>query len=402
MLEYSTYLGGSGVDQGYGIAVDSAGNAYVTGSTESTNFPTANAFQNTFGGGGDAFVTKLNAAGSALVYSTYLGGSDGDFGAGIAVDSAGNAYVTGVTDSTDFPTANALQNTNSGGIADVFVTKLNAAGSALAYSTYLGGSDFDSEPNIAVDSAGNVYVTGHTESTNFPTANAFQSTSGGGGGDAFVTKLNAAGSALVYSTYLGGSEAEFGGGIAADSAGNAYVTGTTDSDNFPTANALQPTSGGGTGLADGDAFVTKLNAAGSALVYSTYLGGSDFDYGGGIAVDSAGNAYVTGVTDSDNFPTANAFQSCTYGSNQDVFVTKLNAAGSALVYSTYLGGSLFEDSGDIAVDSAGNAYVTGSTYSTNFPTANALQSTSGGDRDVFVAEAQHGGISPCLFHLSRR
>ena len=382
-LIYSTYLGGSGYDAGYGIAVDSAGNAYVTGYTTSTNFPTASPLQASFGGGfNDAFVAKLNAAGSALLYSTYLGGSADDYSYGIAVDSAGNAYVTGYTLSTNFPTASPLQAANAGA-ADTFVTKVNAAGSALVYSTYLGGSGNDQGLGIAVDSAGNAYVAGYTGSTNFPTASPLQAANGGGGNfDAFVAKLNAAGSALVYSTYLGGSGQDMGWGIAVDSAGNAYVTGRTASTNLPTASPLQATNGGGGYY---DAFVAKLNAAGSALVYSTYLGGSDNDIGHGIAVDSSGNVYVAGYATSTNFPTASPLQAANAG-GADTFVAKLNAAGSALVYSTYLGGSGEEYGYGIAVDPAGNAYITGDTYSANFPVANALQPVFGGGRDAFIAK----------------
>src|SRR5881396_1907639 len=202
-LSYSTYLGGSGSDVGNAIAVDSARNAYVTGATGSTDFPIASPFQAAIGGSSDAFVTKLNATGSALVYSTYLGGSSGDYGLGIAVDSAGNAYVVGDTDSTNFPTANPFQ-AAIGGSSDAFVTKLNATGSGLVYSTYLGGSGGDYGLGIAADSSGNAYVVGDTNSTNFPTASPFQAAIGGSY-DAFVTKLNAPGSALVYSTYLGGN-----------------------------------------------------------------------------------------------------------------------------------------------------------------------------------------------------
>ena len=325
-LVYSTYLGGSNIDQGFGITADGTGNAYVTGRTRSTNFPTANALQPTFGGGAfpyDAFVTKLNAAGSTLLYSTYLGGSGDDSGFGIAVDSAGNAYVTGDTSSTNFPTANALQPT-LGGTADAFVTKLNAAGSTLLYSTYLGGSSGDQGLGIAVDSAGNAYVTGGTNSTNFPTVNALQPTTGDTA-DAFVTKLNAAGSTLLYSTYLGGSSGDQGYDIAVDSAGNAYVTGFTSSTNFPIANALQPTFGGGTIIYSSDAFVTKLNAAGSTLLYSTYLGGRGDDWGRGIAADGTGNAYVTGDTYSTDFPTVNALQPAFGGgfTLNDAFVAKI-------------------------------------------------------------------------------
>jgi hypothetical protein len=371
-LVYSTYLGGGGDDLGWGIAVDGAGNAYVTGYTTSTNFPTKNPLQPDHAVGGsngyDAFVAKLNPAGSALVYSTYLGGSGDDYGSGIAVDSAGNAYVSGTTFSTDFPTKNPFQPANAG-FANVFLTKINPAGSALVYSTYLGGSGGDEGFSIAVDGAGNAYLTGLTLSDDFPTMNPLQPARGGDS-DAFVTKINPAGSALVYSTYLGGGQDEYGFGVAADTAGNAYVTGQTFSINFPTMNPLQPLYGGG----DGNAFVTKINATGSALVYSTFLGGSDRDLGNGIAIDTAGNAYVTGEAHSFDFPTTpGAFRTVCNGgsgdcaSNGDAFVAKINTTGSPLVYSTFLGGSGGDNGYGIAVDSAGNAYVAGGTDSADFP-----------------------------------
>ena len=379
---YSTFLGGGGVDQGQAITVDGSGNAYVTGSTDSGDFPVHLARQGNNGGSTDAFVTKLNAAGSAVVYSTYLGGSGADFGQGIAVDGAGNAYVTGYTNSTAFPTANPMQASRSGGF-DAFVTKFDAAGSTLVYSTYLGGTGDDFGQGIAVDGFGSAYVTGYTLSVNFPTTAPFQS--GSSGADAFVTKLNAAGSARVYSTYLGGGGNDFGQGIAVDRAGNAYVTGYTLSTNFPiTANPVQASNHGFY-----DAFVSKINAAGSALVYSTYLGGSDDDRGAGIAVDGAGNAYVTGSTISVDFPTADPLQatlSGVFGVLRDAFVTKINGAGSALVYSTYMGGGGDDAGAAIAVDGAGTAYATGITYSTNFPTANPIQANIGGagPPDAFV------------------
>ena len=399
VLSYSTYLGGSGNDEGLGIAVDSAGNAYVTGGTSSTDFPTVNPIQSSiqnmcsYGACGAVFVAKLNPAGSALVYSTYLGGGRGDQGYGIAVDSAGNAYVTGMTFSTDFPTVNPLQATNKAAAYTAFVAKLNPAGSALVYSTYLGGSGDDWGRGIAVDTAGNAYVTGMTISTDFPTVNPLQATSKTANYTAFVAKLNPAGSALIYSTYLGGSIEELALGIAADAAGNAYATGTTCSSDFPTANSLQASLASACSAAcfGGDAFVSKLNSAGSALVYSTYLGGSSCDIGQGIAVDAAGNAYVTGVTESSDFPTANPLQSSLSGSS-NAFVAKLNPAGSALAYSTYLGGSPGDSGYGIAADNAGNAYVTGWTSSTNFPTANAPQpSYGGGEDDAFVAMLNPAG-----------
>jgi hypothetical protein len=434
-LVYSTYLGGGGLNDtwGYGIAVDSTGNAYVTGQTESNKFPTLNpisqavlengnpaTYSGAFISGGDnAFVAKLNSTGSALVYSTFLGGNASDSGTGIAVDSSGNAYVTGYTQSTTFPTANAISQTVSengspthysgaslSGGTNAFVAKLNWSAStstlSLVYSTYLGEISYESGTGIAVDSPGNAYVTGQTQSTNFPTVNAFQpSLAGPDANNAFVAKLNWAAStstlSLVYSTYLGGSNYDIGQGIAVDSSGNAYVTGQTQSTNFPTLNPISqmvlengvPANYSGASLTTpgppaysdlSDAFVAKLNSTGSALVYSTYLGASaccDFGQAAGqaIAVDSSGNAYVTGWTESPNFPTVNAFQGSLPGV-LNAFVAELNWVPStttlSLVYSTYLGGSNVDYGYGIAVDSAGNAYVTGNTRSTNFPTENSL------------------------------
>jgi beta-propeller repeat-containing protein len=398
VLFYSTFLGGSGEDSSPAIAVDAAGNAYVTGRTFSPDFPTtAGAFQASFGDGSfHAFVTKLNSSGSALVYSTYLGGSGADAGSGIAVDTSGQAFVTGNTNSSNFPTTTtAFQTTyGGGGCCDAFVTQLNAAGSGLVYSTYLGGSGDDEGNAIAVDPAGNAYVSGLTDSTNLPTtAGAFQTTHAGGF-DAFVTKLDPAGASLVYSTYLGGGGSDGGSsnGIAADASGNAYVTGTTDSTDFPTTmGAFQTTYGGGIS----DAFVTKLDPAGAALVYSTYLGRSGEDWGSAIAVEAAGNAYLTGGTFSPDFPTTmGAFQTIYGGGISDGFVTKLNSSGSALVYSTYLGGSGGDAGFGIAVDTAGKAFVAGNTNSSNFPTTmTAFQRTYGGGGccDAFVTQLDAAG-----------
>jgi hypothetical protein len=394
-LVYSTYLGGSGYDGGYAIAVDGSGNAYVTGLTTSTNYDvTPGAFQTTKSTTdpteSDVFVTKLNATGTALVYSTYIGGSGEDRGYGIAVDGSGNAYVTGWTRSTDYDVTPGAFQTTHGGYYDVFVTKLNATGTALVYSTYIGGSYWDEGYAIAVDGSGNAYVTGLTDSPDYDvTPGAFQTTFGGGWADVFVTKLNAAGTALVYSTYIGGSGGEVGRGIAVDGSGNAYVTGPTSSPDYDvTPGAFQTTKGG-----EADVFVTKLNAAGTALVYSTYIGGSGDDYGSAIAVDGSGNAYVAGITYSTDYDvTPGAFQT-TKGGEADVFVTKLNAAGTALVYSTYIGGVLDDQGYAIAVDGSGNAYVTGYTESTDYDvTPGAFQTTKGGGADVFVTKVCHSTI----------
>jgi hypothetical protein len=338
-----------------------------------------------------------------LVYSTYLGGSGNDYGNGIAVDGAGNAYVTGYTLSSDFPVTNG---STLHGSANAFVTKLNPnlSGSAsLIYSTFLGGNGGDYGVGIAVDGAGNVYVTGDTGSSDFPTTSTAFQTTNHGSGDGFVTKLTASGTALLYSTYLGGSGYDLGTGIAVDGAGNAFVTGDTGSRDFPTTRGPFQTSLYGLS----NAFVAKLNPnlSGSAsLVYSTFLGGSGSDGGVGIAVDSSGNAYVTGETRSTSFPVKpDAFQPTLRGS-QNAFVTKLNPnlSGSAsLIYSTFLGGSGNDYGNAIAVDSSGNAFVTGSTNSVDFPTAaNAFQRTYGGGGDAFVAKVSP--LPPVATHLGLR
>jgi uncharacterized protein (TIGR03437 family) len=383
-LIYSTYHGGSGLDYAYAIAVDSVGNTYVTGGAGSANFPTTAPLQSNLRGAEDVFVTKINPSGSAKMYSTYLGGGGPDEGHGIAVDVQGNAYITGSTGSIDFPTKNAIQ-APQGGSGDAFLAKLNATGSALVYSTYLGGSATDSGSAVALDGAGNAYVVGTTFSTDFPTKNPFQSAKGAQQ-DAFVAKINSSGTAWVYATYLGGNNVDEGNAIAVDAAGNAYVTGSTASTNFPLASPLRSSN-----AASVDAFVAKLNPAGSALVYSTYLGGSATDYGTAIAVDSSGSAYVTGLVTSDDFPVVNPIQAkLSSHAVGDVFVAKFNPSGSALTYSTYLGGSSEDDAYALAIDAAGNVYITGRTNSSDFPLTNAIQTTRFAF-DMFVTEINAAG-----------
>ena len=371
VLSYATYLGGTGGDVAYGIAVDGSGAAYVTGSTASRDFPVASAEQTAYAGGSDVFVTKFNPAGSAPVYSTYLGGSGPDVGSGIAVDSSGAAYVVGTTSSTNFPTtANSYQSAYAGN-GDAFIAKLSPTGSALVYSSYLGGTSADFGQAIAVDSSGNAYVAGSTGSTDFPTMNPLQ-VGNVGSSDAFVTKINPSGTGLVYSTYLGGSGADSGRAIAVDDSGNVYLAGYTLSTDFPTQNPRQSSNRGGS-----DAFVAELNAAGSGLMFSTYLGGSGQDRAFGLALDASGSLYVAGDTQSTDFPvTSNALQASNHGQG-DAFVLKLALGGSALVYSTFLGGSGPDQATAVAVDSSGDANVTGFTQSSNFPTADPLQKILG-------------------------
>ncbi len=391
VLGYSTYLGGNLTDDsGYGIAVG-GGNAFLNGSTTTSEFPaTPGAFDTTFNGGAsDSFVAKLNADGSALAYSTYLGGSSDDRGQGIAVDGAGNAYVTGRTSSTDFPTTpGAFDPTYNGGVSDPFVVKLSADGSALAYGTYLGGSSTDDGEAITVDGAGSAYATGYTESSDFPTTLGTFDSTDNGARDAFVVKLSADGSTLAYGGYLGGADTEDGEAIAVDAGGNAYVTGYTGSTDFPTTPGAFDTTYND---AFSDPYVVKLSADGATLTYGTYLGSG---IGYGIAVDGAGNVYITGRANSTDFPTTPGAFDTTHNGGNDAFAAKLNAGGSTLGYATYLGGSNDERGFSIAVNLAGNAYVTGFTVATDFPTTpGAFDITFNGSRDAFVAKLGADGSS---------
>lgn len=398
VLSYSSLLSTAGFEEAINIAADSAGHAYIVG-YGGTGFPTTSgSFQPAFlGGVSDLFVTKLNLEGSAQVYSTYIGGTAREWGLAIAVDSGGNAYVTGVTDSADYPvTPGAFQSTHNGG-EEAFVTKLNASGSALVYSSFLGGTGNETGLQIAVDALGAAYLTGSTNSTSsFPLVNAVQSTCNGCSSaltDSFVTKVQPAGNALVYSTFFGGSFGDGGNGVAADSSGQAYVTGGTGSpDLTTTSGAFQTQFQNPVGPSGVDGFVLKLSSTG-ALVYSTYLGGNLVDYGSAVDVDAAGNAYVTGGTRSTNFPvTSGAYQTSNAG-DQDAYAVKLNAAGSALEYSTLIGGSGNDFANDSAIDAFGNVSVIGDTRSVNFPALNAVQASLQGGSDAFITRINPNGTA---------
>lgn len=482
-LAYATFLGGFGNQSPGGIAVDSSGNAYVTGFTQSPDFPTTpGAFDRSGSANNslDAFVSKLNPTGTALVYSTFLGGSDFDWGRDLAIDADGNAYVTGQTRSSTFPTtSNAFDRTiNTPGDCprcgidnyDGFVTKLNASGSGLVYSTFLGGADFDDGMAITVDESERAYVAGQTLSSNFPTTSGAFDTTDSGLFDTFVTKLNASGSGLDYSTYLAGTDNESPGAITVDPADNAVVVGYTQSPEFPTTpGTIKPTYDGGTTGRESDGFVTKLNASGSDLVHSTFLGGTRQDGVYDVELDATGNHYLVGSTHSPEFPTtpgafdrefdgptdafpphretfiakldtaAAALEYATFfgdaGSStlalnpdgsvwlaggtasetafvtpdawdgqltgsSDIYLAKLDPAGTALEYATYLGGSGSEGATDVALDPDGNVYFVGSTRSEDFPvTDGAVDSTYGGNPfisggDMFVARFEVGPDAP--------
>lgn len=446
-LSYTTFVGGSNADSGLAIAVDSNSDAYVTGITQSTNFPTtAGTPQPSSGGGGnctntkkttaapcsDAFAFKLNATG-ASVWATYIGGNNDDDGYAIALDNLGNIWVAGDTFSANFPIGDATTTlyttfNNEGTLNppadDGFVVEINSSGTApFSFATYLGGKFGDQINGIAIDGTNNVYVAGETNSDNFPTTTgAYQTTCGSDGTcnatpsgayyDAFITKIAPGGTSLVYSTYVGGSSDDYAFALALDSSGDAYITGSTSNDDTTTTPAVPyPTTTGAfsttysAGTGGSNAFVTELNPSGSTLVYSTFLGGSVADFGGGITVDSFNDAYVTGMTTSANFPvTSNAFQSQLNGngstSASDAFVTQVLAGGATLGFSSFLGGSGDENAnasgsvGTIALDHSNNIWVGGSTNSsttnssTNFPvTSTAAQPTYGGNPyDGFVAE----------------
>jgi len=390
-LVYSTFLGGSGGERANSICVDSGGNVYVTGSTSSPDFPLVESYNDTYGGVFDCFILKLNSTGNGLLYATYIGGSAEDRGQSISVDSQNNVYVTGYTESIDFPLVNPIDSLQESG--EAFVLKLSSDGSSLVYSTLLGGSDTDYPRALALSSTNEVYITGSTSSPDFPTVSAYDDSFNGGveffGGDCFVTKLESDGSSLLFSTYVGGGQIDQGRSIRVDSSGNAYVVGYTNSTDFPTQSAYDSTYNGGSY----DVFAFKLAVDGASLSYSTFVGGMSSDMAYSLAIDSSNNIYVTGTTASSDFPVVNAFSDTNNGSG-DCFVFKLGSTGSSLLYSTFVGGSDYEYGWSIEVDTNGMAIVVGSTSSTDFPTVNAYDSIyNGGHRDCILFTLSSTGDS---------
>ncbi|MCX7640313.1 MAG: SBBP repeat-containing protein [Pyrinomonadaceae bacterium] len=388
-IPYSTFLGGSQLDTGNAIAVDALGNVYVTGRTISADFPTTpGAFDTDYNLGGDIFVAKLDSTGSSLIYSTFIGGSGSEDSRAIKVDTSGSVYVTGVTSSSDFPTTSGAFDTSYNGNDDAFITKLNFTGSGLIYSTFLGGSGTDESCDLVIDGEGSAFVTGQTSSFNFPTTpgaydTTYNDTNPFSIGDVFITKISPSGSGLVYSTFLGSQAEDYGKAISIDNVGNVYVSGYTTISGFPVTTGSFDTTFNGAK----DAFITKLNIANSTLDYSTYLGGSANDSVESITLDNSGAVYVTGETFSSGFPTTPGVFDTSLDGVVDAFLTKLNPSGSGLIYSTFLGGDASELGKKVIVDSSGNAYLSGYTTSSNFPTTTgAFDNSFNGDRDVFVSK----------------
>ncbi|HJS97787.1 MAG TPA: SBBP repeat-containing protein [Terriglobales bacterium] len=415
-LAYFSYLGGSGNDTAPAIAVDSAFNAYVAGTTSSPDFPTLSPYQGSLKGSTNIFVTKFNSAGTALVFSTYLGGTGTDTAAGIAVDAGFNIYVAGTTSSGDFPvtSGSAYQSSpKTPATNHVFVTELNSSGSGLVYSTYLSGSNADLASGVAVGPiAATVFVTGTTQSTDF--ANVTRPSNLTGSSEFFVAELNTGkqgAASRVYTTYVGGSTPfsgpaiTNGGGIAVDHSGNAYITGGTNYTDMPVVNAPRFPNGNNGARLNGveNAFVAKLNPNGTLpALFLTYLGGNGTDIGAAISADSGGNAYVTGSTTSTNFPTVTATGGTLYqgalAGTTDAFVTKVASAGTSLIWSTYIGQSADTGGLGIAVDANQNSFVTGSTSGT-VATVKPTQVASGGGTDAFVAEFDVTGTAQFVSYL---
>jgi len=379
-LVYSTYIGGTGDEDGWDIAVDENGDAYITGYTTSSDYPIiSGAYDSTYNGGnyyGDVFMTKLSLLGNTLLYSTYLGGTGDDWSTGVAVDANGYAFITGWTTPGGFPTTPGAYDTTYNGNYDIFITKLSPSGNTLSYSTYLGGTDLDWSMGIAVDMNGDAFITGLTQSSDYPTTPGAYNTVLNGPADVIVAKLSPSGDALLFSTYIGGTYGDEGCSIAVDANGAAYIVGDTDSSDYPTTPGAFDTTFNGESYYSMDVFVTKLSPSGGTLIYSTFLGGTMEEDGRGIEIDAYGDVYATGITGSQDYPTTPDAFDLSFNGIWDVFVTKLSPEGDTLLYSTYLGGYNYDDCFGIAVDVNGFAYVTGITESDDFPTTPGAYDTT--------------------------
>jgi uncharacterized protein (TIGR03437 family) len=370
VIEYATYLGGNGYDVATATTVDATGAAYVTGFLQSPNYPSLDPFQQTSGLGQDIVVAKFTPSGNGLVWYTWVGGSALSLGAAVTLDTSGNAYVAGWTAANDFPVKNAAQSVFGGGYENAVIFKLSPLGK-LVYSTYLGGNNQERTAAIAVDSTGAAFVTGFTWSIDFPIKNALQKTISGRP-DAFVAKLSPTGDHFLFATYLGGSGPDYPGGLALDPDGNPVIVGGTYSPDFPVKGALQASLGGRGGY-PGNGFITKISAAGDRLISSTFIGESGNGGLASIAVDTAGQVYVGGEALTTGWPLKNPIQNAYAGGQSDLYFAKLPATLDSLVFATYLGGSDLDFFGGLALDKYGDVYMTGCTYSTDFPLKDSLQ-----------------------------
>lgn len=389
VMLWSTFLGGSYQDWGYGIAIDSDDRVFVAGYTFSSNFPTTpGSYDGTLSGSQDAVVARLSPDGDSLEWSTYLGGSSNEIGFAIALDAQGNPVVAGTTNSTNFPTTAGSFDQSHNGSNDLFVTKLTAEGDALIWSSYYGGSENEDVRDIVVDRLDRPAVVGWTNSTNIPTTSGAYDRSANGSTDAFVARLDADGSSLDLGTYLGGSGMEHGWRLRVDAADDIVIGGRTASTNFPvTAGAYDQTYSGG----DMDIFVSKLSGSGTSLLWSTFFGGDAFDWCYCLDLDSEGNPVFAGGTRSSNFPTTAGAYDQTF-TGYDAYVSKLSANGSSLLWSTFLGGEYGDEGYALIVDPTDHPIVTGLTASSDFPTtADAYDQSHNGSSDVFVSRLSSGG-----------
>lgn len=386
---WSTLLGGSGDDTGSCLGIDASGNPVVTGHTRSSDFPTTpGIYDNSHNGDGDVFVAKLSPSGSHLLWSTFLGGASGERGLALVVNASGNIVVTGFTMSSDFPTTSGAHDDSYNGGADVFAAELSLTGSQLLWSTLLGGDGDDGALAINLDASGSPVLAGYTWSSAFPTTPGVYDRSYNGGGDVFVAKLFPDGSHLRWSTLLGGGVIDYARAVVPDGLGNLCISGVSESSDFPTTPGAYDESFNGVE----DAIVAKLSFNGSDLLWSTFLGGMDFDSGFDLALDSSGSPVVTGHTWSSDFPTTPSTHDASYNGNTDVFVAKLSSSGSNLLWGTFLGGSSYDIGFALELDASGNPFVTGFTWSSDFPTTpGAYDDSYNGSHDVFVAELSFVG-----------
>ncbi len=385
-FRYSTFLGGGPSDNAWAVVLDSAGNSYVVGETLSPNFPTLNAFNDTWSGDDDIFLTKFSITGEML-FSTYIGGYDSDIARDVILDTFGNIYICGRTESdTGFPLVNAQNSTYGGGASDAFLLKLDSTGANLLFSTFLGGDSEDAAYGLDLDTSGDVYVVGYTTSYDFPTVNAYNDTKGSLM-DVILTKYDSTGQNILYSTFIGGNDDDFAYNLAIDSDDYCYIVGATGSSNYPTNNAMNSTNNGGY-----DVFITKIKPGESVLSYSTYLGSSGHDIARDIVVDSSGQAFFVGFAEQGDYPLRNEIM--TFQGIRDIIITGINSTGTGTIFSTYLGTSNFDEAEAIVQGSGGHLYITGSTYGNGIPMSNALDASHSGNWDVVVARLTptHDGI----------